>query len=77
MAKIRIQTPDASLVTAYTVSDPIQAELIKNTLLDHGIQCELGGGHQAGFTGALAVEIIVHEPDFSRAIEIIKEHHLE
>ena len=65
------QTPEAHLVTVYTVDDAVTAELIRNTLQEHNIRCELGGEHQAGFTGALAVEIIVRQSDRQRAAELI------
>ena len=68
------QDPNTHLVTVYTVNDAVQAELIKNMLADHDIKAELAGEHQAGFTGALAVEIIVQEADAKQAFEFIKIH---
>ena len=65
------QLPEAHLVTVYTVDDAVKAELIRNTLQEHDIRCEIGGEHQAGFTGALNVEIIVLESDRERAAAII------
>ena len=76
MSKIPIGTPDTHLVSVYSVNDPVQAELIRNTLVERGIPCELGGEQQAGFTGTLAVEVIVREPDAARARAIIQELHL-
>lgn len=76
MSKIPIKSPDTHLVTLYTVDDAVKAELIRNTLAAHDIPCELGGEHQAGFTGALAVEIIVRENDATLAKQIVKDHNL-
>ena len=67
------QIPEEHLVTVYTLDDAVTAELIRNTLQEHDIKCELGGEHQAGFTGALEVEIIVRETDRQRAAELIAE----
>ena len=77
MKKIDIRTPQTRLVTAYTVNDPVQAELIKNMLVDHDIPCQIGGEHQAGFTGTFSIEIIVRESDQQRALTLIQalEHH--
>ena len=74
MKKVKIKTPDTQLVTVYSVSDSVKAELIKNMLADHGIDAELGGEHQGGFTGALAVEVIVRESDSAKAVEFIRLH---
>jgi hypothetical protein len=65
---------ETHLVTVYTVNDSVKAELIKNMLADHKIKAELGGEHQAGFTGTLAVEIITREIDAASALEFIKIH---
>ena len=75
MKKVRIRNPDAKLVTIYTLSDPVVAEMIKNTLLDHEIECEIDGIHQAGFTGALSIWIVVRESDADRAHEVIETHY--
>lgn len=73
MKKVDIRTPETHLVTVYTVNDSVQAELIRNTLEDHGIRCELGGEFQAGFTGALDVEVIVRAKDAKQAAGIIED----
>ncbi len=75
MKKVKIKSPDIRLATACTVNDPVEAELIKNTLLDHEIECEIDGEHQAGFTGTLAINILVREGDAKEAREIIQIHH--
>ena len=76
MSKIPIRTPDAQLVTIHTVSDSVKAEMIKSLLADHDIPCELGGEHQAGFTGALAIEVIVRQEDAMLATQIVNDHNL-
>ena len=67
-------SPESRLTTVYTVNDSVQAEIIKNMLVDHDIPCEIGGEHQAGFTGTLSIEIIVRETDALRATKIIDAH---
>lgn len=64
------------LVTVYTVSNAIEAEIIKNALEDEGIRCEIEGGHQAGEAGLIGIEIKLQVPedDAERAREFIKEH---
>ncbi len=64
---------DAHLVTVYTVGDAVKAELIRNALQEHGIRCELGGEHQAGFTGTFAVDVIVLEKDREQAAKLIED----
>ncbi len=75
MKKIKIKSPDIRLVTVCIVNDPVEAELIKNTLLDHEIECELDGEHQAGFTGTLGIDVVVRETDAKEAREIVQIHH--
>ena len=74
MKDIEIEDPESHLVTVYTVSDAVQAELIKNMLADHDVNAELGGEHQAGFTGAFQVEIIVKEKNAEAALQFIDAH---
>ncbi len=75
MKKVRIKHPDAKLVTIFHLGDPVEAELVKNTLMDHDIDCQLGGEHQAGFTGTLEISVIVREEDVEQAEEIAEIHH--
>ena len=65
-----MQTTDR-LVRLYSVTDPTEAELIKNLLRDNNIECAVDGEHQAGFTGVLRVGITVWEKDFDRAKELL------
>ena len=67
-------TPESNLEEIYSVNDSVQAELIKNMLADHGIDAQLGGEHQGGFTGTLDVKIIVRESDAQAAMEFIQIH---
>jgi len=70
-------TVDANeLVTVYTVSNPVEAEIIKNALLDEGIRCFVGGENQtaeSGLTG-IAVSIEVPASEAERAREFIRAH---
>lgn len=77
MAKVPIRKPQARIVTVYSVDDSVKAEIIKNALEEHGIQCEIGGEHQGGFTGALSIDIIVSESDAPLAKQIITDHNLQ
>jgi hypothetical protein len=67
--------PEVELVAVCTTRDPVEAELVKNTLKDHGIDSQISGEYQAGFTGALDIEILVREGDADRAREFIEVHH--
>jgi hypothetical protein len=64
------------LVTIYTVSNAIEAEIIKNALEDEGIHCEIEGGHQAGEAGLIGIEIKLQVPsaDADRAEKFIRRH---
>ena len=66
---------DASeLVKVYTVTDAAQAEIIKGALESEGIPCELGGEGQGGFTGILAIDLMVRSEDVKLARKIIQTH---
>ena len=75
MKKIRIKNPDGRIVTIYTSKNQIEAELVRNTLLDHDIECHLDGEFQAGFAGVPDVDIVVKESDVEFAAEVIEKHH--
>lgn len=64
------------LVTVYTLSDPIKAEIIKNALHGEGIRCFLEGIDQAAASGLMAFPIRVQVPahDADRAAKFIKRH---
>lgn len=50
------------LETVYTVSNAIQAEIIKNALLAEGINCMIEGEHQAGDAGLIGISIKLQVP---------------
>lgn len=72
MKNVKIQTPDSHLVTVYTLNDAVRADLIRNMLRDNNIVAQVSGETQAGFTGALPVEIIVRETDAAAAAKLIR-----
>jgi len=67
-------THNQKIVSVYTVSDPYEAELIKNMLEDNGIRCSLDGETQGGFVGVINIGILVGEPDAERAVELIRQN---
>jgi hypothetical protein len=60
-------------VEVYTVTDPTQAELIRNALEEEGIVCEISGESQAGFSGVLEIQILTRAADADQARRIISE----
>jgi hypothetical protein len=62
------------LETVFTTNDPSQAHIIQGALQAEGIACEVAGDHQGGFTGILAVRLLVRAWDADRARAIIKSH---
>jgi hypothetical protein len=62
------------LVTVYTVSNPIEAEAVRNLLHAEGIACEIGGEAQGGFAGVLEIGILVRAIDADRARHLIEQH---
>jgi len=67
------------LVTVYTVSNPIEAEIIKNALVDEGIACVLDNEHQAAEAGLMGLEIKLQVPvgQASRARDFVAAHERE
>jgi hypothetical protein len=65
--------PDA-VVTVYSVMEPTRAEFLRAKLEEAGIDCEVGGESQGGFTGVTRIDLLVHEADRERAHAIIAEH---
>ena len=47
------------LVVLSTVTDPSLAHIMKIALNKNGIECEIDGGFQAGYTGVLAIRMLV------------------
>lgn len=67
------------LVTVYSVSNPIEAEIIKNALVDEGIACVLDNEHQAAEAGLIGLEIKIQVPagQASRARDFVAAHERE
>jgi hypothetical protein len=64
------------LVTVYSVSDPIKAEIIKNALRSEGIRCFLEGENQGSFGELVAFPIKIQVPasDADKAARFIESH---
>jgi hypothetical protein len=64
------------LVTVYTLTNPTEAEIIKNFLQSEGMHCFLEGINQAAETGLIALKIKVQVPasDSDRARKLIESH---
>jgi hypothetical protein len=62
------------LVTVYTVTNPAEAELIRNLLVAEGIPAEISGENQAALTGVLEIAILTKAIDADRAREVIMAH---
>jgi len=62
------------LVRLYSVTDPTEAELIKNMLKEHSIGCAIDGEHQAGFSGVFRIGITVWKKDFDRAKKLLDQY---
>jgi hypothetical protein len=62
------------LVTIKTVSNPVEAEIIRNALNAEGIACMIGNENQAAFVGvgALEIEIMTRAEDSDRARKILQ-----
>ncbi|MFO0867020.1 MAG: DUF2007 domain-containing protein [Gemmataceae bacterium] len=63
-------------VVVYTVTDPIEAEIIRTALDAAGIDCFLDGMNQAELTAlpALEVKVTVPSDQADEAREILAEH---
>lgn len=75
MANLEPDSSSVHLTQLIGVFDPVEAELVRNTLIDHDIDCALEGEHQAGFTGTIEIGILVREADLAKAREVLKVHH--
>ncbi|GAB4148038.1 MAG: hypothetical protein Tsb009_21570 [Planctomycetaceae bacterium] len=67
------------LIPVYTATNPHQAEIVREALVNEGIPCEVEGEHQAGLTGVLDIRLFVRKEDADRALAFIEshEHHEE
>jgi hypothetical protein len=63
-------------VRVYSVSDPVEAELVKNALQDEGIRCFLDGDNQAAMPGnpAVSIHVLVEAAHADRARQLIRAH---
>lgn len=68
------QIDEDELVTAYTLKDPYEAEIIKNALRGEGILSELDGEGQAGLSEILDIGVLVRAQDVDRARKLIEQH---
>ena len=75
MTKNKQESPNVHLSQLVGIYDAVEAELVRNTLKDHGISCAIEGEHQAGFTGTLQIGILVKEADLDEARRVLKVHH--
>jgi hypothetical protein len=64
------------LVTVYTVSNNIEAEIIKNALNSEGIKCFVEGGLQAAEAGLAGIPIHIEVPaqNADRARKFLENH---
>ncbi len=64
------------LVTVYSVSDPVKAEIIKNALRNEGIRCFLEGANQGSFGELVTfpIKIQVAASDADKAARFIESH---
>ena len=64
------------LVTVYTLTNPMKAEILKNFLEGEGIRCFLEGAEEAADAGLPGIDIKIQVPaaDAERARELITSH---
>ncbi len=66
--------PD-KLVSVFRTPKSFQAEIVRNALIAEGIDCEVVGDHQGGYSGVLnEVRLLVRAEDVQRAKTFIEEH---
>ena len=67
---------EQELVTVYTVSNTVNADILRNFLESEGIRCFLEGAEQAGEVGLSGIEVKlqVAADDAERARELITSH---
>ena len=58
-------------VAVQTTTNFAEAEILKNILLNEGIQCDLEGENQGGFAGVLGVRVLVRAWDEERARRVL------
>ena len=65
-----MSSPDR-LVSVFRSRESWQAEIVRDVLVDHGVDCQISGGFQAGLTGVLEVQILVRASDREQAEQIL------
>jgi hypothetical protein len=60
------------VVTVDVLSNPLEAEMVANSLRTGGVACIVEGSGQAGVTGDVEVRILVRAWDADRARKLIK-----
>ena len=65
-------TDSSEVIVAYTTNDVYEAEVIRNTLHDAGIACELDGESQGGFSELVETKLLVRAWDADRARRLIE-----
>ncbi len=63
----------ADLVSVFTVNNPTEAEIVRNSLKSVGIDCEIGGESQGGWAGVLEIQILTHARDAAEARKYLEE----
>ena len=67
-------------ITVYTLTNPVTAEIIKNSLLAEGIRCNLEGMNQAAgvglVPGSIQVQTAAEHADLARKIVLKHEQHV-
>ena len=68
-----------NFVTVYTVANAVEAEIIKNALLDEEVACTIEGENQAGESGLMGLEIKLQVPaeQAERARAFLVQHERE
>ena len=72
--KVPIHDHDTPLVTVTSVNSAHVADIVCNALQVAGIPAQVDGEHQAGFTGALSIGILVRTTDVDRARDILRQN---
>lgn len=62
------------LIIVFATKNYSEAEILKSMLESEGIQCELEGEHQAGFTGVLDIQGMVRISDEDQARKLLSHH---
>lgn len=65
-----MNSPD-ELVPVFRSRESWQVEIVRDVLVDHGVDCQISGGFQAGLTGVLEVQLLVRAADRAVAEQIL------